>query len=215
MTIIGIIGNGPVEHLPNLKQYDEEIDIWIGADRGALQLIKQGITVNYAVGDFDSIDSQQKEILLQNTKQLDEFPEEKNETDLEIAIEKAIQLKPEKIYLFGVTGGRLDHTLINTQLLANLVEQDIRGIIVDRWNMLEMTKRGLHTVNKNEQYPYISFIPYTKDVKGITLKGFYYPLEDYDISHGSTRCISNELITETGTFSYEEGTLLLIQSRDV
>lgn len=208
------IGNGPTDYVPNLKLYDEKIDIWIGADGGALHLIERGMTVHYAVGDFDSIDPVQKEIILQNTTFLDEHPSEKNETDLEIAIEKAIELKPEKIYLFGVTGGRLDHTLINLQLLSRIIKQNIRGIIVDSWNILEMITPDIHKVIKKEQYPYISFIPYTKHVQGITLKGFYYPLENFDISHGSTRCISNQLVEQTGTISYDKGTLLLIQSRD-
>lgn len=72
----------------------------------------------------------------------------------------------------------------------------------------------LYKVSKDEQYPYISFIPYTKHVKGLTLTDFYYPLVDKDISWGSTLCISNKLTTNNGTFFYKEGILLLIKSRE-
>ena len=56
MVNIAIMGNGPTELLPDLTKYKNEIDVWIGADRGALILIHHGIEVGYAVGDFDSID---------------------------------------------------------------------------------------------------------------------------------------------------------------
>src|SRR5699024_11922330 len=47
-------------HTPDLTAYMNDIDLWIGADGGVLTLIKQGITLDYAVGDFDSIDISDK-----------------------------------------------------------------------------------------------------------------------------------------------------------
>lgn len=211
---IGIMGNGPMDALPDLASYKREIDIWIGADRGALRLIEEGIGVTHAVGDFDSISPAEKEKLEQTIEGLDVHPIEKDETDIEIAIQKACDFNPESIYLFGVTGGRLDHALISIQLLYHIVTKQIRGKIIDKSNQLEMTMPGKHIVEKSSVHPYISFVPYTKYVRNLTLDGFYYPLADTDISWGSTRCISNELLAENGTFSYEEGTLLLIKSRD-
>lgn len=214
MLTIGIMANGPASHIPNLARFKNKIDIWIGADFGALTLIEQHISVDYAVGDFDSIDEKEMELLASKVTTMQTYPAEKDETDLEIAIQQAFELKPDKIYLFGVTGGRMDHTLINMQLLHTIVDKNIRGIIVDTWNELELTKPGTYVVSKNECYPYISFVPFTEHVRHLSLFGFYYPLEKYNISWGSSRCISNELVSEKGTFTYDEGMLMLIQSRD-
>ena len=63
-------------------------------------------------------------------------------------------------------------------------------------------------------FKYISFIPISTEVKGITLEGFKYPLTGCQIGLGSTRCISNELITDCGTFSFSEGILMIIRSTD-
>ena len=52
------------------------------------------------------------------------------------------------------------------------------------------------------------------DVKGVTLKGFKYPLSDYRIQLGSTVCISNELVGDYGTFSFSEGILMIVRSTD-
>ncbi|MBU5467693.1 thiamine diphosphokinase [Virgibacillus sp. MSJ-26] len=214
MKTIGVMANGPEELLPDLSDLKNEIDIWIGADGGALTLMKNNINVDYAVGDFDSITSQEKNMIKKSANHFYQYPSEKDETDLEIALNKAFDLNTEKIYLFGVTGGRLDHTLINIQTLFTIKQRNIQAIIIDRLNKLEITEPGEHDVLYEEKYPNISFIPLTPVVKGITLSGFYYPLIDENLSIGSTLCISNKLLSKKGTFLYEEGILILVKSRD-
>lgn len=214
MARVAIVGNGPKALIPDLSLYRETIDIWIGADRGTLTLIEQNKRVNYALGDFDSINDQEKQLVMDKVDHIEVYKPEKDETDIELALKKAFTLKPSTIYLFGVTGGRLDHELINIQLLHTIVERDIEGIIIDQYNFLQLTLPGKHRVNNDSHFPHISFIPFSKEVIGLTLEGFYYPLKNKNISWGSTLCISNKLIGNYGTFLYEEGILLLIKSRE-
>src|SRR5690625_3307918 len=101
MCVVAIMGNGPMDHVPDLEQYKDEEDIWIGADRGALMLTENGIIIDYAVGDFDSVNVKQKAKILEKSTQLVTYPSVKNETDLEIALQKAFELQPKEIYLFG------------------------------------------------------------------------------------------------------------------
>ncbi|WP_077326104.1 thiamine diphosphokinase [Virgibacillus siamensis] len=213
MLTVGIVGNGPIEHIPLLKSYDS-VDVWIGADRGAITIIENECKPAYAVGDFDSISVREKAAIKQRAENFLEFPVEKDQTDLELALWKAFELHPNCIYMFGVTGGRLDHAMINMQLLYQVLNRDIKGIIVDRQNQLELADPGEHVIVKHDQYPNVSFVPFTPDIKGLTLTGFYYPLRDQTISWGSTLCISNKLLSKSGTFSFKEGILLVIKSRD-
>jgi thiamine pyrophosphokinase len=67
---------------------------------------------------------------------------------------------------------------------------------------------------KHKGLKYVSFIPISHEVHGITLEGFKYPLKNCHIHLGSTLCISNELINELGTFSFHDGIILMIRSRD-
>ncbi|RKQ37439.1 thiamine diphosphokinase [Oceanobacillus halophilus] len=210
-----IIGNGPYEQLLDLRKLDVDIDIWIGADRGALYLAESNIPIDYAVGDFDSINEVEKNKIKENTKVFEEHPPEKDETDLELAIQKAYESEVSTIYLLGVTGGRLDHELANIQLLYLIRKRGINAILMDSMNQMELTFPGEHRVLKDESYPYISFIPFSEKVEGITLTNFYYPLTDKTISWGSTQCISNKLISNYGTFFYRKGILLVVKSRSV
>ncbi|TMN23535.1 thiamine diphosphokinase [Lentibacillus cibarius] len=214
MRNVAIMGNGPKELIPDLESYQNSIDVWIGADRGSLILIENSISPDYAVGDFDSMDEADKEKVYKQAKSYQLYPSEKDQTDLEIALQQAYTLQPDTIYLFGVTGGRLDHALINIQLLHVIMAQHIRGVIIDRQNQLELIGPGNHEIRHDHRHPNISFIPYTQHVEGLTLEGFYYPLVEASIAWGSTLCISNKLILNYGTFSFKEGILLIIKSCD-
>lgn len=214
MKSIGIVANGPETLIPELVNYQGEIDCWIGADRGALTLIQSGIRPNYALGDFDSINKQEEMIIEKNSKYFKKYPVEKDQTDIEIAIEKALEIKADTIYLFGVTGGRLDHGLVNIQMLYRLLIKKCTGIIIDCTNQMQIYEPGSYLVKEDKEFSNVSFIPFTKHVVGLTLDGFYYPLQNYNLNWGSTRCISNKLLLNNGTFSFNAGILLLIKSRD-
>ena len=69
-------------------------------------------------------------------------------------------------------------------------------------------------IEEHKNFPYVSFVPVTEIVEGITLFGFKYPLTNKTIEWGSTLCISNELVEEKGTFSFTSGILMLIRSTD-
>ncbi|MDY0396330.1 thiamine diphosphokinase [Virgibacillus halophilus] len=210
---VGIVANGPATLLPDLSLYDQ-IDVWIGADRGAFVLLEKGLDVDYAVGDFDSMDNAEKKAVKENAGIFKIYPSEKDETDLELAILEAMELRPDTVLLFGATGGRMDHTLVNIQILARFAENGIAAKLIDRTNTIELALPGSHTLTNDPEYPYISFIPMTPTVTGLTLQHFYYPLENETISFGSTLCVSNKLIANSGTFSIDEGIVLVIKSRD-
>lgn len=215
MHIIAIVGGGPLASIPTLVSYASEVDVWIGADEGAMHVINQNLPLQMAIGDFDSITKSEKQQLHSKATVVKAYPEEKNETDLELAIMHAIELKPSLILFFGVTGGRIDHTLINIQLLHTLIKKGIHAKIIDRSNTIELYEPGKYNVSNSITYPYVSFIPLSETVKGLSLSGFYYPLENKTIEWGSTLCLSNKLLLEKGNVSFDDGILILIKSRDL
>ncbi|RFU63324.1 thiamine diphosphokinase [Peribacillus glennii] len=216
--IICILAGGPPDCVPNLNIYKEMDASWIGVDRGVYTLLENGITPRAAFGDFDSVSETELEAIQNEMRDIHLYPSEKDETDLEIALNWAISQNPAKLYIFGATGGRLDHLLANVQML---LREDILDkkpaseiFIIDKTNILTVKRPGIHQLKGYSEKKYVSFVPATNEVKGITLKGFKYPLKNRDIKMGSTLCISNELISECGTFSFSEGILMVIRSSD-
>jgi thiamine pyrophosphokinase len=211
--LIHILAGGPDEFVPDLHIYGEKEVNWVGVDRGVITLLKAGITPIKAFGDFDSITQKDLEWAQKRLDGIEIWPSEKDQTDMEIALDWALTQKPKKIRIFGATGGRLDHLFGNVQLLIKNVKIDIE--MIDKQNIITAHEPGEYTVFNIPQYRYVSFIPITLDVKGITLKGFKYPLTNCHIQLGSTLCISNELIQSHGTFSFSEGILIMIRSKDL
>ncbi|WP_208589200.1 thiamine diphosphokinase [Gracilibacillus suaedae] len=210
---IGIVAGGPEKALASLLSYRDDIDIWIGADLGASYLLRNQLPIDIAIGDFDSLDNEEKQVIKKQANNFREFPPEKNETDLELAVAAALSYQPASIFLFGVTAGRLDHELANIQLLYRLLEKNVSAKIIDHKNILSIYKPGYYSVQANSS-ELISFIPLTPTVEGLTLDGFYYPLDNYTVTWGSTRCISNQLINEQGTFLFNDGILIMIKSTE-
>ena len=76
---------------------------YIGVDHGVEELLKQGITPKFAIGDFDSLQNRQT---LENLN-VQILPERKDVTDTHAAIEYAISKGYDEIEIYGATGGRL------------------------------------------------------------------------------------------------------------
>ncbi|MEK0222410.1 thiamine diphosphokinase [Bacillus proteolyticus] len=212
--IVHILAGGPVEYCADFSRYENEEVVWAAVDRGVYRLLKSGITPAVAFGDYDSVTEDELAWMRQQTNELHIVPREKDQTDLEIAINWALEQKPKLIRIFGATGGRLDHGLANIQMLLKGLAAEIEMCIVDNKNEITVKKVGTHIIEENENFPYVSFVPVTETVKGITLRGFKYSLTNKTIEWGSTLCISNELIVEKGTFSFTSGILMMIRSTD-
>ena len=214
--IIHILGGGPIDLLPDIQLFHEKEVMWVGVDRGVHTLLTMGIQPMIAFGDFDSVSAHEFLTIKNSLTELKVFKPEKDETDMEHALNWAIDQKPERIRIFGATGGRLDHMFANLQLLINPCRQqpDIQIDLIDHKNIIQIKAPGTYTVHKILNKKYISFVSISAVVKGITLKGFKYPLTEFGMEIGSTRCISNELIDDCGTFSFSEGILMIIRSTD-
>jgi thiamine pyrophosphokinase len=140
-----------------------------------------------------------------------EYPSEKNETDTELAVEYALSSGEKHIMLLGATGTRLDHTIANLGLLMVIAQRGGTGEIINEHNKAFLITDKAVVKGKGSQ---VSLLPYCGDVKGVTLKGFEYPLTDFTLEMGSTRGISNVLREETGEISIREGILLAVLARD-
>ncbi len=212
---IAIVGGGPKSYIPELDRFHKEGMEWIGADQGAEVLLENNIRPTIAIGDFDSVSASSYQKIKERSSETLTYSEEKDETDLGLAVQQALLRSPEHILLFGVTGGRMDHTLANVQLLYPLLKQGKKASIIDVQNQVELAEPGTHKLEINEEYPYVSFLPMTMEVTDLTLEGFYYPLEKAYVPFGSTLCISNQLIEDPGTFSFSSGILLVVRSKDL
>lgn len=191
-------------------------DCIIAVDRGLNAVSKLELIPDAIVGDFDSADEsvlkEFKSRLLDTTWEI--HKPEKDETDTELAINTAIRLGCTKLILLGATGGRLDHFLGNLHLLYASYKKGVEAAIVDERNWITVTDKE-HVFEADKIFgTYISFLPLSEEVKGITLTGFKYPLHKKDITIGTSLCISNELTGVAGKLEFDSGILICVESHD-
>lgn len=190
-------------------------DYLIAADAGLEVLRPLHISPNAVVGDLDTVD---KKVLEEYQNQPDiEFEihkPEKDETDTELALLTAARQGCEAVDILGALGGRMDHAIGNIQLMYQFFCQGMEVNIYDSRNRLYLL--GGHKVfHREEVYgKYISFLPMTETVEGLTLRGFKYPLQRRTIGLGTSLCISNELKRDEGILELERGVLLCVEAHD-
>lgn len=116
----------------------------------------------------------------------------------------------EDFLLVGVSGGRMDHTLVNIYLLVMLQNAGKSAVLVDDFSEMRMV--GAEPVEIPDSFPYYSLVNITGTARGVTETGCKYPLRDAEITSEYQYGTSNEVLPgQTAAVSVKEGSLLLIK----
>ena len=208
MVKIVVVAGGDSSLLPKNQ------DIYLGVDGGCLKLLEQGLSLDIAVGDFDSVSEVDLRKIQVQAKQVVQSVPEKNDTDLELALKTVFEDYPDAaVTVYGAFGGRLDHFLSNIFLptdpdLAPYMEQ-IQ--LVDEQNRLVFRPAGSHEIQPDPTMTYVGFMPVGEGRLEIT--GAKYPLhaENYGLKamYGS-----NEVLDQAIQVSLDRGYLVIVYSKD-
>ena len=192
-----------------------EYQMVIACDSGLEFFARNKLCPDLILGDFDSADREVVETFrLRTDVKLEQFPAQKDWTDTELALRRALELSPDGIDLVGAMGTRLDHVLGNLQLLALGLKAGIPIHLLDAHNRIRLIDRPL-ILKKEEQYgDFVSLIPHGGAVFGLTLKGMKYPLEGATLTSDVSLGISNEIIEEKAEISFTEGALFVMETKD-
>ena len=208
MVNIGVLAGGDSSLLPK----DQEL--YVGVDGGCLKLLEQGLPLDMAVGDFDSVSETDLNKIRIQAKQVIQSIPEKNDTDLELALKAVFEAYPEAIItVYGAFGGRLDHFLSNIFLptdpdLAPYMDQ-IQ--LVDGQNRLIYRPAGCHEIQPDPAMSYVGFMPVGQGHLEIT--GAKYPLHQ-DNYFLKAMYGSNEFLDQPIQVSLDRGYLVIVYSKD-
>lgn len=190
-------------------------DFLIGADYGAVFLVQNGFRPDIAVGDFDSASPEEVQaVRAASARFVSCDPVMKDDTDTEMAFRLALAEKPDAIWVLGALGTRFDHSLANVHLLTIARKHGVECRLVDEFNEIRLMDGRMTVDNPGGKYAYVSLLPLTMEVEGITLTGFRYPLTNHTARLGETLTLSNQLAAPEGIVEIRSGLLLVIQSRD-
>lgn len=206
-----IFANADIEDYSFCGEYIKDAVI-ISCDGGMRHTMRLGITPDYIVGDFDSVQPEVLNYYKNMNIELKQVPCRKDETDMELGINHAVELGANDITLIGGIGSRLDHTLANIFQLIKLERLGIKGRLVNEKNIITLCTSREDIYGKKGDI--VSFIPITDIVTGVSNKGLEYPLNNAVMHMDSPMGVSNVMKGNHAEYSFESGMALIIKAKD-
>jgi len=190
-----------------LAQISDE-DFLVAVDGGLRHMIALNLTPDLIIGDLDSADPGDVQRYQAQGVEVRKYPIDKDDTDLELAIQAARELGPKSIRIIAALGNRLDQTLGNIFLLTQpqLADDDIRLIDGVQEVFLIHKATAIHGLEGQR----VSLLPLLGPVEGIQTEGLKYPLENEMLYPDRTRGISNQMTADSATVTITKGVLLCI-----
>ncbi|WP_413627273.1 thiamine diphosphokinase [Fructilactobacillus vespulae] len=214
MKVINLLAGGPKSEWPEQLIKGQIEGEFIGVDRGSLRLLELGITPIVAVGDFDSVSNEELKLIKQNVSKVVTSNPVKDYTDTQLAIQYVMKHFPgSQINIYGFSGGRLDQLLTNLLMMNQPDYREYVELIslIDAHNYVSFYKPGKHQIAKIPEMKYLDFVNMEKTT--LNLYDEKYTLDNFIVRY-PTSFSSNEFVGEQGTFSFDNGILMVIQSRD-
>ncbi|MCL2773876.1 MAG: thiamine diphosphokinase [Oscillospiraceae bacterium] len=191
--------------------------IYIAADSGLETIKKFDIVPDIIIGDFDSVNP----AILSFYKNRDDIeiikhPAQKNDTDSMLAVKYALGRGYKNIVIIGGIDGRIDHTLANLFCLKYIRNRNGNGCITNGYNKISYISNSRTRIYKNKDYKYVSIIPISPEIRGVTLSGFFYTLKNADVSLEEPYTVCNEIAEdcEYGEIEILEGDALICECGD-
>ncbi len=205
-----IFANGILDPVPELDTLIDQAELIIAADGGANHCNRLGITPDILLGDLDSIDPdllatyQDKGIVIQR------HPRHKDATDLELALDLAVDKGARIIRLIGALGGRWDMSLANIMLAASDKYKNQEILLSGQDCSMQILHPGKTYTISGMPGQKVSMVPLKGDVHDVTLTGFAYPLTGQTILFGSSLGVSNIMNIDQATVQHSAGILLCV-----
>lgn len=181
-------------------------DFVIAADAGLRYLEQSGISADLVIGDFDTLQYKP------HRPRVIALSREKDDTDMRAAVWEGIREGYDVFHIYAGTGGRIDHTIANLQLLAELSQNGKQGFLFGRDYIITAVTDGKIEFPKKDS-GYISVFAHSEKAEGVWLKGLKYKLENAVLTNTFPLGVSNEFIGVKSSISVERGTLLIVSPR--
>ena len=206
-----IFANGEMSSGSWVKPYLDDAAALIAADGGARHIRTLGRMPDVVIGDMDSTTPSSLAELQASEASVHIYPEDKDATDLELALRYAAANYDDEILILGSLGGRLDQLLANVFMLADPFlhgkEVKITEEYQEAWVINESTSHI-----RGETGDLVSLLPLGGDVEIGSTQGLAWPLQEQLLVHGRSLGVSNVMTADTAVVDVRNGKLLCIHT---
>jgi thiamine pyrophosphokinase len=210
-----IFANGKMDVAPPILKDLLPSDLIIAADGGTQHCKALGITPNVIIGDFDSLDAANISAYQRMGIETVQYPTHKDETDLELALLFATNHEVTHVFIIGGLGNRWDMTLANILLAVLMRFSHLSIRLLDGSDELTILRGEGHFDINGRPGDTVSLLPLGGDASGVTTHGLVYPLADETLYFGSSRGVSNIILSDQARVIIKTGILLIYISNRV
>ena len=200
--VVVAAGPGPVVTLPAHQTV-------IAADGGADRAAALGVEVDLVIGDLDSISAERLAALEERGARVVRHPEAKDATDLELALDQALELGARRVLVVASAEGRLDHLFASLVLLGSerYASLELDAIVGEAVVHVVRTGRRL----SGREGELLSLFALGGPARDIATDGLSFPLHGETLEPGSSRGVSNVFTGREATVAVGDGILLAIR----
>lgn len=202
-ALIFLNGEPPSEASLKRVNFDEVFTIC--ADVAPLKYLTKYCRPDLIVGDLDSIPA---DISLDGLK-IEKYPVEKNDTDSQLAVIRAVEMGFFNLSIYGAFGGRIDHEILNYSLLALAdslgASAGLRGGKFD----VDFLTPSRPFVRKMENGKIVSLVPYGGSAHILLTKGLYFHAENVVVDTARIFTTSNVVCEGEAEYRLSGGKALL------
>jgi thiamine pyrophosphokinase len=206
-----IFVNGNLPNAAAAKELITPTDFLLAVDGGTRHALALGLLPTVVIGDLDSLDAANRPALEREGVQIIPYPADKDETDLELALDYLTQRDYKRILLVAALGGRLDQTLGNLALLTAESRSGLDLRLDDGAEEVFFIRTQAQVRGRNGEI--VSLIPWGAPVNGIRTEGLRWSLRNETLYPHKTRGISNEMTGSLAKIQIENGLLLVVHHR--
>jgi thiamine pyrophosphokinase len=186
-----------------------DADVVIGVDSGTDVAFGAGVSVTLVVGDLDSISPSGLARARELGAEVIRFPAEKDETDLELALEVAQERGLDEIVVTAAFSGRLDHTLAALGAVVRHGSAAVR-IAEPHFSACVLDAKGRDSGSVDPAGSVFSLIAIGGRAR-VDCCGAKWPLQDAWLEPLSGLGVSNVVVGAEAKVKVREGTVLLVR----
>jgi thiamine pyrophosphokinase len=184
-------------------------DVVIAVDGGGEVCIEAGVTPDLVLGDFDSLDPAALDWLRRVGVEVEAYPADKDQTDLELALDAARTRGADRVTVTAVSSHRLDHTLAAmgaigaaADLWPEIVEPEVHVWVLGARARSDLRVLGVGAT--------MSLVICGNDAV-VSVSGVRWPLAHQRLPSGTGRGVSNIITDEVGALvAVHSGTVFVI-----
>lgn len=207
-----ILAGGTLGDIGKVLARLPEPDYVICADDGLSHAQALGLIPDRVVGDFDSVSPALLSRYRGGHTVFEQYPSRKDQTDTQLAVESALSMGADEIWIVAGAGTRLDHSYANLMLLFHIAERGANGFLLNQYNLaLPILSR---CEIRGEPGQVLSFLPFGGEARVGSSEGLSYPLTGLHLSMTDPVGISNVMIADMAKVSVDSGRLLCMYAWD-